>query len=223
MDWIDKYHPHDWSEVVGNQQTISFLKECVAKKDMPHLLFEGTAGTGKNTLAELLAKGMLGSNWKQNFTEMNASDKRTIDVVRERIIPIMKYPSISYWTKGGVPFKILFLDEADAIVPDAMRALKRPLELYKRNCRVIFSCNDISKIIPEIVSRCEEFHFPPLSERDVMERLKYIASMEGMGNHIDYRSICDRACGDMRKGILLLQKWKSNGQTEIDKILERYR
>ena len=216
MDWSVKYHPKSFDEVVGNKETIQAIKKFIEKGNIPHMLFYGRAGTGKTTIAELTARAILGDDFATNYKEMNASDDRTIDIVRKQIIPYMRYRGFSG------KFKILFLDEADAITVDAQQALKRPLELYKHNCRVIFACNHVDKIIPEIRDRCVEFKFTPLSKSDIIKRLKYITEQEGITKDINYDEIYELSGGSMRKAILLLQQQAMTSESRIDEILKAY-
>ncbi len=140
---------------------------------MPHLLFAGPAGTGKTTCAIALARELYGENWKVNFHEMNASDERGIQVVRTKI---KDYARIA--PMGDAGFKIIFLDEADALTPEAQAALRRTMERYTQTCRFILSCNYSSKIIEPIQSRCAVFRFRPLKAEDVKRYLLRIADSE---------------------------------------------
>lgn len=222
MNWLKKYAPKSFEEVAGNKKVVQALKKYVEQGDMPHLIFHGHRGTGKNTLAVLLAKAMLGNSWRENFKEMNASDERTIDIVRQQIIPYMRHTGL--WNFNS-KFKILFLDEADAITPDAQQALKRPLEIYEDNCKVIFSCNNIDRIIPEIQDRCDVYAFPPLKKKDIVARLNYILQTEGIADGIDVEKIAEEANGSMRKAIILLQRAVLTMDSEMDEIealLEKY-
>lgn len=219
MDWIAKYAPKSLDEVVGNKETIKALREYIINPDsMPHLLFYGATGTGKTTLANILVNQML--DYKEmDYREMNASDDRGIDNVRQRIIPFMRYAP---W---GDRFKILILDEADAITVDSWNALKSPLEKYKHNCRVIMICNDIDKIIEPIKEgRCTTFEFNRLSERDIIDRLNFIIQQEGVSNGFDLHSIYNKSGGSMRSAIAILQKivQSGNGMSEIEKIISSY-
>jgi len=223
-EWVVKYAPKSFDEVVGNREVIEACKHYISDPDsMPHLLFYGLRGTGKNTIVELLVKGILGEHWRSAFKEMNASDDRGIDVIRHRVIRYMRETGLGIF--NGCPFKILHLDEADAITPDAQQALKRPLEKYKHNCRVILSCNDVNKIIPEIRDRCAEFKFSPLPKEDVIARLNYILQAEGINKDIDLEKIYRLSGGSMRKAITLLQQEAmitSEEEDELEKIIKQY-
>ena len=138
--WIEKYRPRSLKEIVGQKDIVDRLQSYVATKNLPHLMFAGPAGTGKTTSAIALAKEMYGETWKSNFNELNASDERGIDVVRGKIKEFARTAPM-----GGASFKIIFLDEADALTSDAQAALRRTMEKFSRTCRFILSCNYSSK------------------------------------------------------------------------------
>jgi replication factor C small subunit len=164
-------------------------------------MFAGPAGTGKTTSALALARELFGESWRDNFVELNASDERGIDVVRGKIKEFARTSPL-----GGSSFKIIFLDEADALTNDAQAALRRTMERYSVNCRFILSCNYSSKIIEPIQSRCAVFRFRPLKAEEVKKYLRRIADKEGL-------VITDEALdalvhvgeGDMRKAVNSLQ------------------
>ena len=165
------------------------------------MLFSGPPGVGKTATAVSIAREMYGETWRENFTELNASDERGIDVVRHRIKNFAKTSPI-----GGADFKIIFLDEADALTSDAQSALRRTMERYTNNCRFILSCNYSSKIIEPIQSRCAVYRFRPLSDEAVAARTRYIAEKEGLKVAEDgIEAIKYVAQGDMRKAINALQ------------------
>ena len=217
-DWTVKYAPKSLHEVMGNSEAVRAFHEYINNPEsMPHLMLDGFTGTGKTTMVRILVDSIIGDQ-KMNIKEMNASNDRGIDTIRKEIISFMRYVP---W--GDVPFKILVLDEADAITREAQECLKAPLEKYKHNCRVIFLCNDGNKIIPEIrLGRCTVFQFKPLKERDIVDRLKYILNQEGINNGFDLELIYRKSGGSMRAAIAILQQMvqsKSNsGESEIDEI-----
>ena len=220
MDWLEKYKPKSLDEVMGNKNVVKACREYLKHpEDMPHLLFYGFHGTGKTTIANILVKELLGDEVEINYKQMNASDDRGIDMVRQKIIPFMRYAP---W--GNAPFKILLLDEADAITFDSQNALKTPLEKYKHNCRVIMICNDVSKIIPPIKEgRCTSFEFSRLREDDIIARLNFILQQEGISD-VDLHEIFVRSGGSMRKAISELQKAAITmpGMSEMEKLLNSY-
>jgi replication factor C small subunit len=140
---------------------------------MPHLLFAGPAGVGKTTLALAIGKKLFGEKRSQNFLELNASDERGIDVVRNTVKDFARTRAI-----GNVPFKIIYLDESDALTREAQQALRRTMENYTQTCRFILSCNYSSKIIDPIQSRCAVFRFKPLQKKDMFKIIDKIAKTE---------------------------------------------
>jgi replication factor C small subunit len=188
--------------VAGQEDTIERLKSYVATKNLPHLLFSGPPGVGKTASAVSIAREIFGEDlWRENFTELNASDERGIDVVRTKIKNFAKTAPI-----GGAGFKIIFLDEADALTSDAQAALRRTMERFSSNCRFILSCNYSSKIIEPIQSRCAVYRFRRLSDEAIRERLDYIAKDQGLTITEDgYEALIYVAQGDMRKAVNSLQ------------------
>ena len=199
--WIEKYRPHYLADIIGQQEIIERLKSYVAKHEMPHLIFTGNAGTGKTTAAVALAREFFGEDWKMNFRELNASDERGIDVVRNQIKQFARTSPF-----GGSTFKILFLDEADALTADAQSALRRTMETYAQTCRFILSCNYSAKIIDPIQSRCAIYRFRPLGKKAVEEMVTRISKDQNLtvsDEVVD--AIFYIAQGDMRKAINALQ------------------
>ena len=199
--WIEKYRPARLADMVGQAEIVERLQSYVRSGSMPHLLFTGTAGVGKTTAAVALAREFFGGTWHTNFREMNASDERGIDVVRNQIKQFARTSPLE-----GASFKILFLDEADALTPDAQAALRRTMESYAATCRFILSCNYSSRIIDPIQSRCAIYRFRPLDRAAIAEEIRRIATREGLTvseRAID--AIAYIAQGDMRKAVNALQ------------------
>jgi len=171
--WTEKYRPKDFSEVKGQREVVKRVKAFVEQKNMPHLLFAGPAGVGKSSLALVIAKKLFKDSWHQNFLELNASDERGIDIVRNKVKDFARTRAL-----GDVPFKIIFLDECDALTREAQQALRRTMENYTQTCRFILSANYSSKIIDPIQSRCAVFRFKPLEEKDVAGIIEKISSEE---------------------------------------------
>ncbi len=199
--WVEKYRPKKLDDVVGQNEITERLKAYAETKSLPHLMFAGPAGTGKTTCALALAKELFGENWKANFQEMNASDERGIQIVRTKI---KDYARIAPMGEAG--FKIIFLDEADALTPEAQAALRRTMEKYTKTCRFILSCNYSSKIIEPIQSRCAVFRFRPLSAEDIKQYLMRIADAESKQITDDgIEALVYVAEGDCRKATNSLQ------------------
>jgi replication factor C small subunit len=199
--WIEKYRPQKLDDIVGQDEIVERLSSYVKSGNLPHLLFTGSAGVGKTTAAVTLAREFFKDSWQMNFRELNASDERGIDVVRNQIKQFARTTPL-----GDAKFKILFLDEADALTTDAQSALRRTMESYAQTCRFILSCNYSSKIIDPIQSRCAIYRFKPLGEAAVKEEVHRIARKEGLSITKEAMdAIIYIAQGDMRKAINALQ------------------
>jgi len=211
IPWVEKYRPKKLDEVIGQKEIVEKLKEYSKSMNMPHMLFAGPAGTGKTTCAIALARELYGQDYKHNILELNASDARGIDVVRGQIKDFARSSPIT-----GVPFKIIFLDEADALTPEAQQALRRTMETYSSNVRFILSCNWSGKIIEPIQSRCAVFRFKPLTKDEVKYALSLIAEKESLKiSDKAMDALIDVAEGDMRKAINILQSLSLSAK-EID-------
>jgi len=173
--WTEKYRPKKFSEVLGQHEIVSKVEAFVKQGNMPHLLFAGPAGIGKTTLSLVIARQLYGDDWRGNFLELNASDERGIDVVRVKVKDFARTKAI-----GDVPFKIIYLDECDALTKEAQQALRRTMENYTQTCRFILSCNYSSKIIDPIQSRCTVFRFKPLAKEEIFKIIKNVAKSEGL-------------------------------------------
>jgi replication factor C small subunit len=198
--WIEKYRPERLADIVGQDTITERLQSYVDRNDISHMLFSGPAGIGKTTSAVAIARELYGDDWEENFLELNASDERGIDVVRDRI------KSFARTSFGGYDYRIIFLDEADALTSDAQSALRRTMEQFSNNVRFILSCNYSSQIIDPIQSRCAVFRFSPLSDEAVAEEMRHIADQEGIevtDGGMD--ALVYAADGDMRKAINALQ------------------
>ena len=206
--WTEKYRPKTLDEVVGQASVTDRLKGYVEAKNMPHLMFAGTPGTGKTTCALALARSMYGDSWRGNFIELNASDDRGIDVVRGTIKDFARTAPIE-----GAEFKIIFLDESDALTNDAQGALRRTMEKYSKTCRFILSCNYSSKIIDPIQSRCAVFRFRPVSNTEIQKVVDRIAAEEKLDlGEGAVEALIYIARGDVRRAVNTLQTAASLGE-----------
>jgi replication factor C small subunit len=199
--WIEKYRPHSFSELKGQKDIVRRVKAFVEQKNMPHMLFSGPAGVGKTTLSLIVAKKLFGESWRENFLELNASDERGIDIIRNKVKDFARTRAI-----GDVPFKIIYLDECDALTKEAQQALRRTMENYTQTCRFILSCNYSSKIIDPIQSRCAVFKFRPLEKADVKSIIEHISKEENL--KIDQKAeeaLYDISDGDCRRVENILQ------------------
>jgi len=206
LPWIEKYRPATLSDVVGHEEITRRLKSYVGKKNVPNLMFSGPAGVGKTSAAVALAKELYGTEFERNFLELNASDERGIDVVRNTIKDFARTLAFD------ANFKIIFLDESDALTTDAQQALRRTMERYTRTCRFILSCNYSSRLIEPIQSRCVVFRFTPLPATQIANKVKAIAKTENVEIEEDaVKAMIYVSEGDLRKAINILQASASLG------------
>ncbi|WP_373468527.1 replication factor C small subunit [Acidianus infernus] len=214
--WAEKYRPRSLDDIVNQKDIVERLKRFVKEKNMPHLLFAGPPGTGKTTAALALVHDLYGDSYKQFFLELNASDERGIDVIRNKVKEFART-----MVSSSVPFKVILLDEADNMTADAQQALRRTMELYTESTRFILACNYLSKIIDPIQSRTALFRFYPLKKEDVVSRLEYIAKEE----KVEYdekalETIYDVTMGDMRKAINTLQAASAYGKVTVETVFK---
>lgn len=198
--WLDKYRPKTLDDIKGQEMNINSLKSYVGKSDIPNLLFSGPAGVGKTASVEALAHEIYGENWEENYMELNASDERGIDVIRENVKDFARTAT------GNANFRMIFLDEADALTDDAQAALRRTMEKYASNVVFILSCNYSSQIIGPIQSRCAIYRFNSLDDNAVREQIVEIASDQDIDITDDaVDAIIYTSNGDMRRAINTLQ------------------
>jgi replication factor C small subunit len=213
--WVEKYRPKNLEEVVGLNDIVESLRAFLRNpKTMPHLLFAGVPGTGKTTLALVIAHELFGQNWRTFTLELNASDERGIDTVRDRIKDFSRYGRSGF---GNVPFALIILDECDQMTGPAQTALRRIMETSSRTSRFILICNQSSKIIEPIQSRCAIFRFSRLDKQAMKEHLQSIAKKENVSLLPEAAErIVDYAEGDLRHAINALQTASAYNEGCVD-------
>ena len=199
--WAEKYRPKTLTEMVNQKAIVERLSSFARSRNVPHCIFAGPPGTGKTTAALCLARDLYGQAYREHLMELNASDERGINVVRETVKTFARIRTL-----GEIPFKILILDEADNMTRDAQQALRRTMERYAATCRFILIANYSGKIIEPIQSRCAPFRYRYLSRDDQDEYLRRIAEKEGINLLKDgLDAVYDASGGDLRKATNLLQ------------------
>ncbi|KAJ3075968.1 replication factor C subunit 4 [Podochytrium sp. JEL0797] len=182
--WIEKYRPKGIHEVSAQEETIQVLRKTMESGNLPHLLFYGPPGTGKTSTILALARDIYGVEaMKTRVLELNASDERGIDIVREKVKNFARV-TVSAGTgvngKALPPFKLIILDEADSMTVDAQSALRRTMETYSKMTRFCLICNYVSRIIEPLASRCSKFRFKPLDNESIRARLDDICQKENV-------------------------------------------
>lgn len=212
LPWVEKYRPSKLDDIISHQEIINTLNNFIANNKIPHMIFYGPPGTGKTTTILACAQKIYGKNYNTMILELNGSDDRGINVVREQIKNFSATNSkignylINNDLSTTTNIKLVILDEADAMTYDAQFALRRVIELYTDSTRFCLICNYLTKIIPAIQSRCQMFRFAPISNKEHLNRIKHIIELEHIQIEEDATNkIIELSEGDMRKSINLLQ------------------
>ena len=207
--WVEKYRPQNISELVNQKEIVGSINSMLKNQpELPHLLFSGSAGVGKTTAALCVSREILGEHWRDYTLELNASDERGINMVRERVKKFSRFAGLD----TEIPFKIIILDEADEMTTDAQTALRRIIEDTAKICRFILIANNLSKIIAPIQGRCVVFKFTKISTKEILPQLKAISKKEKIkADEKGLNIISDYTEGDLRHAINILQASASSG------------
>nr|XP_013866600.1 PREDICTED: replication factor C subunit 5 [Austrofundulus limnaeus] len=202
LPWVEKYRPQKLDDLISHKDILSTIQRFISEDKLPHLLFYGPPGTGKTSTILACARQLYkDKEFNSMVLELNASDDRGIDVVRG---PILSFASTRTIFKKG--FKLVILDEADAMTQDAQNALRRVIEKFTENTRFCLICNYLSKIIPALQSRCTRFRFGPLSPDQMIPRLEHVIQQEKVDITPDgMKAIVTLSSGDMRRSLNILQ------------------
>ncbi len=204
LPWSEKYRPIRLEDVVGNNEIIRRLMNISKEGNIPNIILSGPSGLGKTTSIHCLAKGLLGDDYDKGVLEINASDTRGIEIVRNKI----KMFAQKKTNFNGIKHKIVILDEADSMTGAAQQALRRTMEMYSTTTRFVFACNTSTKIIEPIQSRCAILRFTKLDNEDLRRRLEYIMREEKIEDIMDkdgIEAILFLSDGDLRYAINILQ------------------
>lgn len=212
LPWVEKYRPATLDDVSGHQDILATINKFVDSNRLPHLLLYGPPGTGKTSTILALARRIYGEqNMRQMVLELNASDDRGIDVVREQIKTFASTKQI--FTVGRAPgggamagYKLIILDEADAMTNTAQMALRRIMEKYTTNTRFCVIANYTHKLSPALLSRCTRFRFSPLKEADIRVLVDKVIDEENVNVTPEATdALVKLSNGDMRRALNVLQ------------------
>ena len=211
--YLERYQPRSLSDIHGHDTIRQVLSAMIEQKNVTHLMLVGTPGNGKSTTAMALIRDLYGDEYKSNYIKTDASSDRGIDVIRGRIKEATRYKSLNF------PFKIILMEEADSLTPEAQKALRETMLARQNISRFIYICNDLSKIIEPIQDRCMILRFAPLTMEDITQHLKLIVKAENIDIKTSQIStIAGLADGSMRRAVNCLQSAAT--QTHItDKLI----
>lgn len=202
--WVEKYRPQSLADVAAHRDIVDTIDRLTSENKLPHLLLYGPPGTGKTSTILAVARKLYGSQIHNLVLELNASDDRGIDTVRQQIQDFASTQSFTFGPKSSV--KLVLLDEADAMTKDAQFALRRVIEKYTKNTRFALICNHVNKVIPALQSRCTRFRFAPLDAVHVTDRLKHVIKAEELDvSDGGLAAVVRLSNGDMRKALNILQ------------------
>jgi replication factor C subunit 2/4 len=205
LPWVEKYRPVNLDDIIGNKPIIQNFKNIVEKGNVPHMLLVGRPGLGKTTGVTCLARAILGDKLSEAFLELNASDKRGIDIVRGNIVNFCQ-KKVTF-EQGVEKQKIIFLDEFESMTLPAQQALRRIIEVHSKTTRFVLACNDASTVTDAIQSRCLVLQFSKVNQKEISGLLCRIADAEGLKYDKNaIKEISMAADGDVRSAINYLQR-----------------
>lgn len=211
--WTEKYRPRLLEDVHAQTTATTPLRRLLSTGYIPHLLIHGPPGTGKTSTTAAIARELFPQHTRHRVLEMNASDERGIETVRERIKEFANCRGMF----DELP-QIIVLDEVDCMTVQAQMALRRLMDRCG-NARFFLVCNQINKIVQAVRSRCMQFRYALIPHRDVVSRLRDICEMEGLdGCSEDTLATIAHICeGDLRRAVNILQaSVNHNGQARAD-------
>jgi replication factor C small subunit len=193
--WIEKYRSQTLEQYIGNDAVKDRIADCIAKNDIPHFIFAGSAGTGKTTLAKLIV-----GNIQCDYLYLNASDENGIDTIRDKVKGFASTASFQ-------PIKVVILDEADFLTQPAQAALRNLIEEYSAYTRFILTCNYVERLIEPLQSRCELHMLKPPTKGAVAKHICInILDVEGITYEIaDVARVINEFYPDIRSVIKVLQ------------------